>query len=223
MVRAQRRKFHYIYKITNTINGKFYIGMHSTDDLNDGYFGSGKYLQHSIAKYGKEAHSIEIIEYHESRKSLATREKEIVNSSFLELDLCMNLKVGGDGGWDHLVKDESYYQQRANNGKSTGRENARKTLSKLRKEQPELMLEIASAAGKIGGSVAGRFNIHHMNTYQAIERRKEKFKEIGHSKGEKNSQFGTCWVFSEAENKAMKVQKDELQLWLTRGWRRGRK
>lgn len=32
---------HYIYKITNVINGKGYIGKHSTNNINDGYFGSG--------------------------------------------------------------------------------------------------------------------------------------------------------------------------------------
>lgn len=41
MKRAIFRKYHYIYKITRNQDGKFYVGMHSTDDLDDGYFGSG--------------------------------------------------------------------------------------------------------------------------------------------------------------------------------------
>lgn len=46
--------FYAIYKITNQINGKFYIGSHKTEDLNDGYMGSGKYLIHAQKKYGIE-------------------------------------------------------------------------------------------------------------------------------------------------------------------------
>ena len=33
--------FYTIYKITNKTNGKFYIGLHETKDLLDGYMGSG--------------------------------------------------------------------------------------------------------------------------------------------------------------------------------------
>lgn len=34
-----------VYKTTNLINKKIYIGVHSTRDINDSYLGSGKLLR----------------------------------------------------------------------------------------------------------------------------------------------------------------------------------
>ena len=95
----KQKKYHYIYKTTNILNNKFYIGMHSTDNLNDGYIGSGKRLWYSINKHGKENHKTEILEYLLDRESLKKREEEIVNKRLLDEDMCMNLTVGGRGDW----------------------------------------------------------------------------------------------------------------------------
>ena len=47
-------QYYMVYKTTNLVNNKYYIGVHATNDLNDGYFGSGKNLKQAIKKYGKE-------------------------------------------------------------------------------------------------------------------------------------------------------------------------
>ena len=98
MKRANQRKFHYIYKITNKLNGKFYIGMHSTDNLGDGYFGSGKLIRRSVARYGKENHRFEILEFLESRRELCYKEEELLTEELLSNPLCLNLSKGGAGG-----------------------------------------------------------------------------------------------------------------------------
>src|SRR5690606_4123775 len=99
MSRKQRKCFHIIYKTTNMITQRFYIGMHSTYNIKDGYMGSGKRLHYSLNKYGRENHKFEILEYCNSREELERRESEIVNIDLINEDLCMNLKPGGLGGW----------------------------------------------------------------------------------------------------------------------------
>lgn len=107
-VRASRRKHHIIYKTTCLATNKWYIGMHSTDNLDDGYSGSGQQLLRSIKKYGKLQHKTEIIEFCTDRINLARREEEIVTQKLLEDKLCMNLMVGGAGKSDRpIVTKES--------------------------------------------------------------------------------------------------------------------
>jgi hypothetical protein len=98
-VSKEEKKYHIIYKTTCLINKKYYIGMHSTDDLEDGYMGSGKALKFSIKRYGKENHRVEILEMVETRELLGEREKAIVTLNKVRDGKCMNLKVGGIGGF----------------------------------------------------------------------------------------------------------------------------
>lgn len=98
------RKYHYIYKITNEINEKYYIGRHSTDDLNDGYMGSGHMLIKAQKKYGIENFKREIIEHHESYQSVVNREIEIVTKEFVENEMVYNIALGGDGGYTDYSK-----------------------------------------------------------------------------------------------------------------------
>jgi len=44
-----------------------------------------------------------------------------------------------------------------------------------------------------------------------------------HQKGEKNSQFGTCWIILEKEKKCIKINKIELKDYIKKGWKKGRK
>lgn len=101
MNRPEQRKHHYIYKITRLDDsGKYYIGMHSTDDLDDGYLGSGQILWRSIKRHGRDKHIKEILEHLPTREALKLREKEMITAELIADKLCMNLVPGGGGGSD---------------------------------------------------------------------------------------------------------------------------
>lgn len=51
----------FIYKTVNLLNGKIYIGQHTTENIDDGYLGSGVILQKAFKKYGKENFKREVL------------------------------------------------------------------------------------------------------------------------------------------------------------------
>lgn len=95
MKRNFDRKYHYLYKITNLINGKCYYGIHSTDNLDDGYMGSGILITKAISKYGKENFSKEILSFYNNRRELINAEKEYVTINEVKNDDCYNCCLGG--------------------------------------------------------------------------------------------------------------------------------
>lgn len=100
--------YHYFYKITNNINGHFYYGAHSTNNLNDNYFGSGIKLKEAIKKYGKENFSKEILKYFDTREELSEYELQIVNEDLIKSKECYNICPGGLGSFNKnliIVKD----------------------------------------------------------------------------------------------------------------------
>ena len=87
-----------IYKITNTINQKIYIGVHKTNDLDDGYMGSGVAITNAINKYGKDTFVKEIICLCKTEYEMYEKEKELVEVGVHSY----NMTNGGKGGWSHI-------------------------------------------------------------------------------------------------------------------------
>lgn len=205
--RADQRKFHYVYKITRTDgSGKYYIGMHSTDDLEDGYFGSGMLLWKSIKKHGKEKHSKEILEFLPSREELKSREKALVNEEILDDPLCMNLKLGGEGGGHFQSKEHQRKATIASNQNATKRLALSKAVSESNKHR--------HASGTL--SPPTFVGCKHSQ----ISKDKISASMIGKQHGEQNSQHGTCWITNGI--KSIKIKKEQLNEYTQNGYTRGR-
>lgn len=137
---AACKKHHLIYRTTCVVTGKYYIGMHSTDDREDCYLGSGKILGRSVKKHGRRAHIREILEELPDRESLRLREAEIVTEFLIRDPLCMNVteggKVGGTGTLDKklgpMPNERRLKISRANKGRRFSKEHKLK-LSQTRK------------------------------------------------------------------------------------------
>ena len=113
-----------VYKTTNKVNGKIYIGVHKTFDANifDGYIGCGINIykisndfkpitpfQRAVKKYGVNAFEREILYIYDNPKEASDKEKEIVNGEFLLRQDTYNIAFGGYS-FAAVRKDQPVYQ-----------------------------------------------------------------------------------------------------------------
>lgn len=203
---SRQHKYHYIYKTACNVTNKYYIGMHSTSNLEDGYLGSGRRLWLSINKHGKENHSIEILEWLPDRSSLKLREREIVNETLLTDPMCMNLQLGGGGGLsgeEHAKKFHRAGRLATNKILHDRLQNDLSYRTKVSKSISESLKGLTPWLGKSHSDKTKR-KIGESNSIKQI--------------GNLNSQYGTCWITNGTENKKIKLA-DELP----QGWSYGRK
>ena len=206
----KQKKYHFIYKTTDIRNGNFYIGMHSTENLKDGYVGSGKRLKHLIYKHGKEIFNMEILEFLPNRESLKEREIEIVNSDLLLEEKCMNLKPGGSGGF--IDKKHMRKVSKAGN---------EEFLKKMQDDEykKEFSKKISNANKKqfLDGR-REKIYFYNWSGKTHSQETKKKLSEIrkGTGVGENNSVYGRKWMTKNFKNKM--VKPEELNLHLENGW-----
>jgi len=103
--------YHFVYKVTNKINNKIYIGVHSTNNLDDGYIGCGCHsnsirntntrspLPKAFLKYGIENFTLKILEFFNNRKEAYKNESELVNDEWVKNPNTYNITKGGRGGF----------------------------------------------------------------------------------------------------------------------------
>lgn len=77
------KKFYTVYKITNLLNTRIYIGAHSTDNLNDKYMGSSKELKRDIREKGIENFKKEILYIYDLVDEMLEKESELIEEILL--------------------------------------------------------------------------------------------------------------------------------------------
>ena len=122
-----------IYRITNLINGKTYIGQHKYKKLNDSYMGSGKHLKCAKAKYGIENFKKDILVFGIVRKDfIDLLEKEYIKFYRSIGKAEYNIADGGEGngGWNKGIPMSN--EQKMKLSKIHLTEEQKKNLSKVR-------------------------------------------------------------------------------------------
>lgn len=90
----------YIYKTTNLINGKIYIGQHLSEKfVGSKYLGSGIILRKAIGKYGKENFKVELLVECNTQDELDYWEQYYINyENSMDKSIGYNITKGGFGG-----------------------------------------------------------------------------------------------------------------------------
>jgi group I intron endonuclease len=207
--------FYTVYKTTNKIDGKIYVGKHQTKDLNDGYLGSGKALKRAIEKYGIENFTKEILFIFDNEAEMNTKEASLVTEEFVKEDTNYNLCPGGNGGFGYINSNEELRIQKNKKARLITNTRHNKKLRTWASKGGTATYE------KYGVNVkflkAGRNSFlgktHTPETKALIGEKNSK-----HQSGGGNSQFGTVWVTNGKDNK--KINKNEP---IPDGWVKGRK
>ena len=210
---------HYlIYKITHRDSGMYYIGAHKTNDINDGYMGSGKYINLAVEHYGIENFDKEILFDFLTEDEMWKKEEELVD---FKDKMSYNMMEGGSGGWT-AVNEKSTSEQKRTAGKKGNDvfrkkmesdpefkkqfiETSRRNMKRLWKEQPHIFDNFQyDWTGKT----------HKQST---IEKMKETHAKNGHQQGSTNSQYGKMWITNDVSS--TRIMKNEV---IPEGWRKGR-
>lgn len=196
--------------------------MHKTDDVNDGYMGSGKLIKRAIKKYGIVNFTKEILVVCSSLEEMISKEVEIVTREFVIGNDNYNLTTGGNGGW-YWCNSSGKNLYGKNGHKGFGGDNLRSDIVNYMKEigkYDEYCQHISEGLkrkiAKDGSWWTGR---------KHKEKTKKKIGETNRikQKGSNNSQYGTHWMYLTNEKRCVKVKNDEVEKYKRDGWILGRK
>lgn len=239
-----KKKYYFLYKTTNLVNSKYYIGLHSTDNLEDGYLGSGKLLKRAIEKYGRGSFTREILMFYESFEEAVAAEEDYVKATLLKDDLCYNLKLGGTGiripGYKHSKEIRQKISKELKGKTNSEEHNANISKAKRGIRRPEwakrLKADYASgkrkstlkprygplslteeSRQKLSARFSGKNNPNYGGKLQTGESRRKM------SEAFRRRDFKLLWV-SDVNNEVSTLVKDTvIEEYLNNGWIRGRK
>jgi len=228
--------YYYLYKITNKKNKRVYVGVHKTEDLLDGYMGSGKLIKAAVAKYGLSSFDKEILMFCESYEKLLEVERNVVNSIFVHRTSSYNLRIGGHGGFDYINNN--------NVSKFKGRKHTQETKKKIGEKlsimfsqgiykqyftfrmlgndyNPNIKCK-GSAHPAYGKPKSPEHKLKISNAIKSVYATGVRLSPNIYRTGELHPAFGSVWVCNLALGLTKKIKSCSLDYYLGLGWRHGR-
>lgn len=212
---------YYVYRITNTVNGKQYVGVRKhADPERDDYTGSGTLLRLAFKKYGPAAFTKEIVATFNDRAPAFELEQRIVDDAFLAREDVYNLRRGGAGGFDYINKT----------GKNRTKKHTRSQLAALvptkiqnerRKARGEWNAYVSKMSRSVKTSQARLGNPFSGRCHSEAAKRKMRAKNSVLLRGKANGAYGTRWMVR--GNVVERVSAQDVDERLAAGWALGRR
>ena len=193
-----------------------YVGQHQTEDLNDGYMGSGIRIVRAIEKYGIENFEKTILFECKSKAEMNAKEVEIVNEDFISRDDVYNVIVGGENGsWEKIHQQGLHHLGGVNAMKKLSKNGLTPFTKFLKSLTPEEYVQYWKDHSTIKSFRCDWTGRKH---------NEETKKKIGLANsisqaGSRNSQYGKMWICNDLTRESRSILKTDP---IPDGWRRGR-
>ncbi len=195
-----------VYKTTNSVNGKYYIGVHKTTDINDSYLGSGTYIKNAIAKYGVSCFIKEVLAVFDTQQEAWDKETQIIEQCRADR-LCTNIRKGGSGGFDYINNSGLAWSKT-----EEGRNSSRNQIIRLNKVASPHLLELRRSRQKVASAAW----VGKKHTEQA----KDKVRQAMLTKS--NTFKGRRWMYNTTLRISKAVEAPLVESHLSQGWVFGR-
>jgi hypothetical protein len=180
--------YYTVYETTCLINGKKYIGVHKTENPDDDYLGSGRYITRAINKYGKENFRKKIFFIFDNPEQMFEKEKELVTEEFIKQRSNYNCKPGGTANFYYI-----------NNRKMNHKSNQHLIHGNRIKNDTEY---------------AKKFSDKIKATWSSDKKQFQSSKMMGNGNHRKN----TKWMSNDKESISLMVSISEVNEYLNSGW-----
>lgn len=197
-----------------------YVGQHQTENIDDGYMGSGIRIVRAIEKYGVENFEKTILFECSSIEEMNAKEAEIVNEEFIARDDVYNVIVGGENGsWEKVHQQGLHHLGGVNamkKNKLEGRQIWADFWNSLTVDQKEQWKKLHPKAQK------RRWPSWNGKHHSTETKKKMSLAKKGKGCGCENSNYGNNWIHNDELKLRICVPNALYWDYLATGWINGR-
>ena len=223
-------KHYLVYRITNNVDGRTYIGVHKTNNINDRYMGSSKELKRDIKRYGRSNFSKEILMDFSDPQEMYETEAVLVDGEFIVRSDTYNKALGGMKTIEYVNENLDSFRPPelrtmwAKQGRVASNLNGA-NIAGSKKHHLLLQTDFEYAArywkavaeGRIGSNCGFAGQRHTEESKQKISNA-----NAATHKGSGNPNFGKKWMHNPLTGETKSIAKNDMKQMLTDGWKMGR-